>query len=43
MHVASSSASPSRPDLSWFFGYRFTSACLPYLPVATACFLARGL
>lgn len=36
---------PSRqqPGLAWFFAYRFTSACLPYLPVATACFLARGL
>jgi len=31
------------PALGWFFAYRFTSACLPYLPVATACFLARGL
>ena len=31
------------PGLGWFFAYRFTSACLPYLPVATACFLARGL
>lgn len=38
-------ASSSRPEpgLAWFFAYRFTSACLPYLPVATACFLARGL
>ncbi len=37
-------ASPRpEPGLGWFFAYRFTSACLPYLPVATACFLARGL
>ena len=31
------------PRLGWFTAYRFFSACLPYLPVATACFLARGL
>ena len=40
MHMGSSAR---QPGLSWFFAYRFTSACLPYLPVATACFLARGL
>jgi len=42
MHMASASQQKS-PALGWFFAYRFTSACLPYLPVATACFLARGL
>ncbi|HUS65152.1 MAG TPA: MFS transporter [Kofleriaceae bacterium] len=35
------SQAPTR--LGWFTAYRFFSACLPYLPVATACFLARGL
>jgi hypothetical protein len=42
MEMASSSQQEG-PGLGWFFAYRFTSACLPYLPVATACFLARGL
>src|SRR5690349_24970121 len=31
------------PRLGWFTASRFFSACVPYLPVATACFLARGL
>ena len=43
MQMASSSTKEEGPGLGWFFAYRFTSACLPYLPVATACFLARGL
>lgn len=30
-------------DLQTFLLYRFFSACLPYLPVAAACFLAFGL
>ena len=42
MHMAASSRQED-PALGWFFAYRFSSACLPYLPVATACFLARGL
>jgi hypothetical protein len=41
MSMAASSRPPA--GLAWFFAYRFSSACLPYLPVATACFLARGL
>ena len=41
MQMASSPR--QQPGLAWFFAYRFMSACLPYLPVATACFLARGL
>ena len=33
----------TRRDLQTFLLYRFFSACLPYLPVAAACFLASGL
>src|SRR5438477_9672380 len=29
--------------LRLFYAYRFSAACLPYLPVATLCFRARGL
>jgi MFS family permease len=41
---ATDQPSPTRaPRLRAFTAYRFFSACLPYLPIATACFLARGL
>jgi hypothetical protein len=41
--TATSGLTATTGGLGWFFGYRFFSSCLPYLPVATVCFLARGL